>query len=67
MGNKVKETQCSQMWNLDSLFPGGSQSAQFHNHLKGLEIAVNEFEKSVKSLQIPTCIEESDKIGNLIF
>ncbi|MCU4715895.1 hypothetical protein OCE25_26945 [Bacillus cereus] len=49
----MSEIKCRQVWNLDSLFQGGSESSQLHEHIRHLEIEISEFEKKTNSFNVP--------------
>ncbi|PYZ91611.1 oligoendopeptidase [Salipaludibacillus keqinensis] len=42
-----KGQKYSEVWNLDTIFPGGSQSEEFKQHLKELETELNTFQKNL--------------------
>jgi len=60
------ETQYRQVWNLDSLFQGGSQSSQLHEHIRYLEKEISEFEEKTNSLNVPRNINESINVAVLV-
>jgi oligoendopeptidase F len=62
----MKETKYRQVWDLDKLFPDGSESLQFRKHIKQLEIKVNELEEKLKFFNTPREINDSFKISELI-
>lgn len=62
----MKETEYLQVWNLDKLFPDGSQSSQFREHLKQLEIKVSKFEEKLKFFHTPKELNESLKVVDII-
>lgn len=62
----MSETKYRQVWNLDSLFLGGSQSSQLHEHIRHLEIEISEFEKKTNSFNVPQKINESINVAVLI-
>jgi oligoendopeptidase F len=41
----------SEIWNLDTIFPGGSQSKEFQEHLQSLEAELNVFQKKLDNTQ----------------
>lgn len=41
----------SEVWNLDTIFPGGSQSKDFHKHLRSLETELQAFQKNIDKTQ----------------
>lgn len=62
----MKGTKYSQVWNLDNLFPDGSISFQFQEHIKYLETKVCNLEKELSHLNTPKEINESFKVAELI-
>ncbi|PGA43610.1 M3 family oligoendopeptidase [Bacillus toyonensis] len=62
----MSETKYRQVWNLDSLFLGGSESSQLHEHIRHLEIEISEFEKKTNSFNVPKKINESINVAVLI-
>ncbi|MCZ6943758.1 M3 family oligoendopeptidase [Bacillus mycoides] len=62
----MSETKYRQVWNLDSLFLGGSESSQLHEHIRHLEIEISEFEKTTNSFNVPKKINESINVAVLI-
>lgn len=59
-------TQYSQVWNLDTLFTGGSESSQLHEHIRQLEVKIYEFEEKLIVFNTPQEISESIKMAALI-
>lgn|GEM_PF-3270114 len=59
-------TKYRQVWNLDSLFQGGSKSSQLHEHIGYLEQEISEFEEKANSFNIPQKINESINIAVLV-
>ncbi|WP_404468929.1 M3 family oligoendopeptidase [Sutcliffiella horikoshii] len=62
----MKGTKYSQVWNLDNLFPDGSISFQFQEHIKYLETKVCNLEKELSHLNTPKEINETFKVAELI-
>ncbi|MFJ3389391.1 M3 family oligoendopeptidase [Lysinibacillus sp. NPDC086135] len=60
------ETKYRQIWNLDSLFQGGSKSSQLHEHIRYLEQEISEFEEKANSFNVPQKINESINIVVLV-
>ena len=62
----MKATKYSQVWNLDKLYPGESQSSQFHEHIKQLELEVNKFEEKLRFIYTPQELSDSYKVAEVI-
>ncbi|TQR36032.1 M3 family oligoendopeptidase [Lysinibacillus sphaericus] len=60
------ETKYRQVWNLDSLFQGGSKSSQLHEHIRYLEQEISKFEEKANSFNVPQKINESINIAVLV-
>lgn len=60
------ETKYSQVWNLDSLFQGGSKSSQLHEHIRYLEQEISEFEEKANSFIVPQKINASIHVAVLV-
>ncbi|MEH6892538.1 hypothetical protein V7024_23335 [Bacillus sp. JJ864] len=58
--------QYSQVWNLDTLFTGGSESSQLYEHIRQLEAKIYEFEEKLIVFNTPKKISESIKMAALI-
>lgn len=54
------------VWDLDSFFPGGSESPQLAQHLESVEAKITQFENEVKTVQTPTSVNESAQMLELI-
>lgn len=65
-GKQMKETNYQQVWNLEKLFPYGSQSPQFREHIKLLETKVYKFEEKVKFFHTPQELNASFKVADFI-
>ena len=59
-------TTYSEVWDLESIFPGGSNSPKFQEHLSKLKELTNTFTDEVKQFKTPKAAEESDIVLNLI-
>ncbi|WP_138495258.1 M3 family oligoendopeptidase [Paenibacillus pinistramenti] len=46
-------------WDLESVFPGGSDSAEFQNYLQQLDKSIKELEQFVKQASAPASVEET--------
>ncbi|MCP1124190.1 M3 family oligoendopeptidase [Bacillus sp. 3103sda1] len=62
----MKETKYLQVWNLDYLFSGGSESSQLNEHIKDLEVKVNKFEEKLNFFNTPQDVNESEKFADLL-
>lgn len=49
----MEKVSYSKVWNLDTVFMGGSKSSQFLVHINRLETLVYELEGSIKTLITP--------------
>ncbi|MED4204855.1 M3 family oligoendopeptidase [Neobacillus mesonae] len=56
----------SQVWDLERIFLGGSDSASFKEHLKQLESKINKLEQRVSSFKTPHEINDSIQMADLI-
>ncbi|MCM3094331.1 MULTISPECIES: M3 family oligoendopeptidase [unclassified Cytobacillus] len=62
----MEKVSYSKVWNLDTVFMGGSKSSQFLVHINRLETLVYELEGSIKTLITPLSKKEIIKVVNLI-
>ena len=62
----MNKTRYSKVWNLDKLFQDGSKSSQLHNHIKQVEIMVNELEEKLTSFHNLLDVNESLKVESII-
>ncbi|KMJ57416.1 pantothenate kinase [Bacillus sp. LL01] len=60
----MNQTKYQEVWDLDSLFMGGSESLTFMEHMKQLEDKMNKLEKV--TFHTPQAIEESHEIASLL-
>lgn len=61
-----EETKYSHNWNLDNLYPGGSVSSQYRDHIKHIEFKVCNLEEELNYFNTPQEINESSKVADLI-
>lgn len=57
----MTETKCEKVWNLDNLFPGGSESSSFGNYVKRLELEITELEEKLSLFD--NLLEISESVG----
>lgn len=62
----MEKVSYSKVWNLDTVFEGGSKSSQFLIHINRLETLVYELEGSIKILITPLSRNEIIKVVQLI-
>ncbi|WP_164669509.1 M3 family oligoendopeptidase [Virgibacillus doumboii] len=62
----MEDIKYQKIWDLDSIFPGGSESNQFIKHIEELEIRINEFKSKVDYFQTPEKVDDSIKVKELI-
>lgn len=62
----MEKVSYSKVWNLDTVFEGGSKSSQFLIHINRLETLVYELEGSIKILITPLSRKEIIKVVQLI-
>lgn len=55
-----------EVWDLDVLFQGGSDSAQLRAHMDHATPKLDEFEKAAQSFQVPSSIEDAPRIAGLL-
>jgi oligoendopeptidase F len=60
------QTPIKQTWNLEVIFPGGSQSPQFAEFLTLIEQETNQFIQQVKQVKPPETLEEGSRLLPLI-
>ncbi|MGD6780960.1 M3 family oligoendopeptidase [Sutcliffiella horikoshii] len=60
------ETKYSQVWNLDKLYPDGSASTQFLDHISHIESKVFSLEEGLNFFNTPKEINHSSKVADLI-
>lgn len=56
----------SQVWDLDSIFPGRSESQEFQAFLDALETEIQAAQKDVQDLQAPTGVEDAAPLARAI-
>ncbi|WP_404428629.1 M3 family oligoendopeptidase [Sutcliffiella horikoshii] len=61
-----EETKYSHNWNLDNLYPDGSDSSQFRDHIKHIEIKMCNLEDELNHFNTPQEISESSKVADII-
>jgi oligoendopeptidase F len=59
----MEKTGYQKVWNLDTIFLGGSKSNQFLEHMKRLEVLVYDLEKCIESFTTPLATND---VGNLV-
>ena len=62
----METTKYREVWELDSLFPGGSESSQLLKHIKELEGKVYTFANHVSYFQPSQEVADSIKIAALL-
>jgi oligoendopeptidase F len=62
----MEKLSYSKVWNLETVFMGGSKSSQFLDHVNRLEALVYELEGSIKTLITPLSKNEIIKVVQLI-
>ncbi|MGP4066105.1 hypothetical protein ACTWPF_14370 [Oceanobacillus sp. M65] len=55
-----------EVWDLDSIFPGGSESPQLVEHLRNTERKIKDFNSKVGSFVSSKCIAEPVEVTELI-
>ncbi|MGO4275620.1 oligoendopeptidase, partial [Paenibacillus sp. TAF58] len=56
----------NQTWNLETFFPGGSESPAFAAHLKELQASIAAFQEQVRNTPSPKQTEDTDSLVKLI-
>jgi len=57
----VNDTKYKAVWNLDSLFKGGSTSPELHNHMKQTEDRISDLEETMREVTL-----ESDQLVDVL-
>lgn len=65
-GDILNQNKYSQMWNLDSIFQGGSKSIQLHNHVQNIEELLHELDDSLKSFATSSDLKDSNDILSIL-
>ncbi|WKA59559.1 M3 family oligoendopeptidase [Planococcus shenhongbingii] len=55
-----------EVWDLDVLFPGGSDSKDLRVHIDNTESALKEFERMSQSFEVPASLEDASRIADLL-
>lgn len=62
----MTETKYEQVWNLDNLFPGGSESPSFDSYVKQLELEINGLEEKLNLFGNLVEMNESLRLESII-
>ena len=62
----MTDNEYREVWDLDILFSGGSESDQFRKHLEELEVKVSQFKSKIDFFHTPQVIDDSIKIAALL-
>jgi oligoendopeptidase F len=62
----MEKTGYQKVWNLDNIFPGGSKSNQFLDHIKRLEVLIYDLEKCVESFITPIATNDVVNLVNIV-
>ena len=62
----MKDIKYREVWDLDTLFPGGSESYELSEYLEGLEVKVIEFKNKASNFHTPQGVDELLIIAELI-
>ena len=57
----MNDTKYKAVWNLDSLFKGGSTSPELHNHMKQTEDRISDLEETMREVTL-----ESDQLVDVL-
>ncbi len=55
-----------EVWDLDTLFPGGSESQELRLHMNEAVAKLSEFETLVQQFQVPASKEDAQKVAGLL-
>ena len=55
-----------EVWDLDVLFPGGSDSAELRSHINEAEAELKRFETTAQQFEVPTSSAEAGRIASLL-
>ncbi|ANU11716.1 oligoendopeptidase [Planococcus antarcticus DSM 14505] len=56
----------SERWDLDTLFPGGSESQELRVHMNEAVTKLSEFEEQIHNFEVPTAKEDAHKLADLL-
>ncbi|WP_026695349.1 M3 family oligoendopeptidase [Peribacillus kribbensis] len=62
----MEKVRYSKVWNLDSVFMGGSQSEPFINHINRVETLLQELEERIRSFIPPLSTDAFDQVLHLV-
>ncbi len=62
----MNQTKYKSVWNLDSIFKGGSGSPELHDHMVQMEFQINELNEKVKEWKTPREINDSYQIAAIL-
>ncbi|UJF36446.1 M3 family oligoendopeptidase [Paenibacillus hexagrammi] len=60
------QTPLNQTWNLDTFFPGGSESAEFSAFLQELKSSISSFQNQVRAAVSPQQASDTDGLAELV-
>jgi oligoendopeptidase F len=63
---RMEDIKYREVWDLDQLFPGGSESYQLIEHLDSLKKMIKEFENKVDCFQLPRDVGNSIQLAELL-
>lgn len=55
-----------EVWDLDTLFPGGSESQELRQHMDDAATKLSGFEESVQQFEVPSAKEDAQKVADLL-
>ncbi|GAA0501509.1 M3 family oligoendopeptidase [Salinibacillus aidingensis] len=62
----MSKTNYSEVWDLESIFPGGSQSPEFHHHLEQLSSMTDNFSKELQAFETPSKSDDVNTVADFI-
>lgn len=62
----MEDIKYQEVWDLDKLYPGGSESYQLLGHIEELKVKINELKIIVSNFQPPQDVVDSIKIADLM-
>src|SRR5690606_21524472 len=65
-GGKAMTVKYQEEWDLDVLFPGGSDSAELRGHMDEAAPKLKEFEKISASFTVPKNADDAPKVKNVL-
>src|SRR5690606_19365671 len=65
-GGKIMTVNYPEVWDLDTLFPGGSESQELRQHMDDASTKLSGFEESVQQFEVPSAKGDAQKVADLL-